>query len=91
MIYIADGVTDVPCMKLVKVNGGYSVAVYQEENEKSKDTVKELMRQDRINLFAPADYSQGAPLESCIKQIIDRMQANDLLLDIYEKQKAEIQ
>lgn len=33
MIYIGDGLTDVPCMKLVKANGGYSIAVYQRASE----------------------------------------------------------
>ena len=32
MIYIADGLTDIPCMKLVKVNGGYSISVYDSKD-----------------------------------------------------------
>ena len=36
MIYIGDGFTDVPCMKLVTVNGGHSIAVYQEDIKKSQ-------------------------------------------------------
>ena len=32
MIYFGDGETDVPCMKIVKMFGGNSIAVYQEDN-----------------------------------------------------------
>ena len=28
MVYIGDSDTDVPCMKLVNANGGYSIGVY---------------------------------------------------------------
>ncbi|MCL2135500.1 MAG: haloacid dehalogenase-like hydrolase [Candidatus Bathyarchaeota archaeon] len=53
MIYIGDGLTDVPCMKLIKVNGGYSIAVYR-EGEKEK--VNNLLRDERVDFLVPANY-----------------------------------
>ena len=34
MIYIGDGLSDVPCMKMMKAYGGYSIAVYQQKDSK---------------------------------------------------------
>ena len=48
MIYIGDGLTDVPCMKLVKANGGYSIAVYQ-KGKKAK--VEELLQDGRVDFI----------------------------------------
>ncbi len=76
MIYIGDGLTDVPCMKLVKVNGGYSVAVYPEGK---RDRVKELLAGDRVNLIEPADYSEGSGLELAVKDMMRKMAAADAL------------
>ena len=39
--------TDVPCMKLVKVNGGYSIAVYQPGERKQ---VEELLKHQRLTV-----------------------------------------
>lgn len=37
MVYIGDSDTDIPCMKLVNINGGYSIGVYNTEtNDKTK-------------------------------------------------------
>ncbi len=70
MIYIGDGLTDVPCMKLVKVNGGCSIAVYQ-QNKRSK--VTDLIKDERVNFIEPADYSEDSKLDIIVKDIILHM------------------
>ena len=72
MIYIGDGFTDVPCMKLVKVNGGHSVAVYSDEDDSARD----IMNQGRVDYLARADYSEGSKLEKTIFSILDLVKAN---------------
>ena len=76
MIYIGDGMTDVPCMKLVKVNGGHSIAVYQDG---SRYKVEELIRDSRVDFIEPADYSDGSSLYTTVKDIIRKMAMVDLL------------
>ena len=77
MIYIGDGLTDVPCMKLTKDNGGKSIAVY---TDKSLDIAKNLYEDGRINYMAKADYSEGSEMETIVKKTIDDM-ANNMVLD----------
>lgn len=36
MIYIGDGLTDVPSMKLTKLNGGHSIAVWQDDSPRQR-------------------------------------------------------
>lgn len=72
MIYIGDGFTDVPCMKLVKVNGGHSVAVYSSDD----DTAHEIMEQGRVDYMAKTDYRQGEKLENTVFAILDLIKAN---------------
>jgi hypothetical protein len=83
MIYIGDGLTDVPCMKLVKVNGGYSIAVY---TKKKKVKVKDLLIHNRVDFVTMADYSEGSELECITKKIIDKISIFDDLYSINRKQ-----
>jgi 2-hydroxy-3-keto-5-methylthiopentenyl-1-phosphate phosphatase len=83
MIYIGDGLTDVPCMKLVKVNGGESIAVYQRSG---KAKVKELLADNRVNYIEEADYSENGELESLAKSIISKMTAADVLVQAHKRQ-----
>ena len=88
MIYIGDSDTDIPCMKLITINGGHAIAVY---NPKTKDKAKayKMMRERRIKFFAPADYSENTELEQLVKSIIDRTITNEKLENIYYNQKRE--
>ena len=83
MIYIGDGMTDVPCMKLVKVNGGKSIAVYQ-KNDRS--IVNRLLTDMRVDYIARADYRNGSDLEQKIRKIIVKISAVDELVSEHEKE-----
>jgi len=77
MIYIGDGLTDVPCMKLVKVNGGYSIAVYQ---KRKKGKVEDLLKHRRVDFILPADYTEKSELSNTVYEIISKMAMNNSLI-----------
>lgn len=76
MVYIGDSDTDVPCMKLVSINGGYSIGVHGKE---SKNKVFKMIEENRIKYFTEADYTEDSELEKLLKYIIDRTAANEVL------------
>jgi phosphoserine phosphatase len=71
MIYIGDGMTDVPCMTVTKKYGGFAVAVHNPRDVASVETCRELVRADRIDYFAPADYRPGHALEKRVHTLLD--------------------
>lgn len=87
MIYIGDGLTDVPCMKLVKLNRGQSLAVYKKE----KATGYSLLTDKRVDLIAPADYREGKKLDTLVKMILQKMALMSRLAAEHQKQKRQIQ
>ena len=87
MIYIGDGLTDVPCMKLVELNRGQSLAVYKKE----KATGYSLLTDKRVDLIAPADYREGKKLDTLVKMILQKMALMSRLAAEHQKQKKQIQ
>jgi 2-hydroxy-3-keto-5-methylthiopentenyl-1-phosphate phosphatase len=71
MIYIGDGLTDVPCMTVTKKYGGFAVAVYNPAKRASIKTCRELTAADRIDYFAAADYRPGRSLEKRVRTLLD--------------------
>ena len=78
MVYIGDGLSDVPCMKMMRAYGGQAIAVYQACN---RTGVQQLLQQGRVDFIYPADYREGSDLEITVKNIIHKMAVNQLLAD----------
>ena len=76
MIYVGDGLSDVPCMKMMRAYGGQAIAVYQETNRMG---VEDLMAKGRVDFIFKADYSEGTPLDLTVKNIIRKMAIVDQL------------
>ena len=79
MIYVGDGTTDIPCMRLVKNFGGHSIAVYNPKDESKRGEMNTLIRDNRVNHVCPADYSEGTEMDIVVKTIIDKCVADHKL------------
>ena len=75
MIYFGDGDTDVPCMSMIKGGGGYCVAVYQPHKHGAKEAAQQYLDDERVDIIAPADYSEGKKIDLFVKQVIDTLAA----------------
>ena len=82
MIYLGDGETDVPCMKIVKMFGGNSIAVYNPDIKKKVNVAKKLLRQQRVNFITPANYTKGSRTYEVVCAIIDKIKADWELLKL---------
>lgn len=76
MIYIGDGPTDIPAMKMTKHYGGLSICVYKPRDSKKKNHAYKLLRDGRADCVARADYKEGKALEKIVLSRIDQIAAS---------------
>jgi hypothetical protein len=77
MIFLGDGDTDVPTMKMMHTKGGFSIAVYDPRNsERDQEKIYGLISEDRVNFVAAADYREGQPLDLIVKGLLGRIAIN---------------
>ena len=86
MIYIGDGLTDVPCMKLVKQSGGHSIALYH--NGAYEKTLP-LLKHERVDWMFEADFSQGSDLDRTMKLLLEHLACYNKLKGLNEQQKQD--
>lgn len=78
IVYIGDSATDIPCMRLVKSKGGYSIGVYDPIKDDRKN-VYQLFNDGRLSFYAPADYSAKSEISKYMKQIIDEIATKEAI------------
>jgi 2-hydroxy-3-keto-5-methylthiopentenyl-1-phosphate phosphatase len=80
MIYFGDGDTDIPAMKMVRYQGGSSLAVFDAkkwETTSTQQKIEKLIAEERANYVVPAVYEDGSQLDVTVKgllQLIRRKQ-----------------
>ena len=70
ILYIGDGLTDVPCMAVIKQNGGHSIAVFDSDNDDGKNTCNELLGRKLVDFISEADYRSKSKLNHHVKLLL---------------------
>ncbi|WP_418480808.1 HAD family hydrolase [Dysosmobacter sp.] len=87
MIYMGDGLSDVPCMKMMRAYGGQAIAVYQASNRQG---VEKLLADGRVDFIFPADYREDMELDRTVRDILRKMTITDRLLEVNNRQLRSI-
>lgn len=75
IIYIGDGETDIPAMKMTKYMGGHAIATYDTQREGAQELCDQLLSQDRADFSIAADYTPNQMMEKTICAILDKIQS----------------
>ena len=88
IIYVGDGLTDVPSMVVTKNSGGHSIAVHKSGSTKGLNVCKKLLGAERVHFIAPADYRNGSSLDKKIKlllkSVITKIEYNKELFECHK-------
>lgn len=81
MVYIGDGYTDVPCMRVMRTNGGHAIAVFSD----NMDRMSELILKGRADYAVHADYSAGSEMEKAVFALIDLAAAENTAAELHQQ------
>jgi hypothetical protein len=71
MIYVGDGLTDIPCFSLLKAYGGFGFGVFDPAQEKkTKEALEQFLQPNRVISMHAPNYKQGAELGSILRAAV---------------------
>lgn len=71
MIYVGDGMTDVPCFALVKKYGGHAIGVYDPSG--SMRHAKQLKQDKRVTRLVTAEFEPESEMETLMKSALKEL------------------
>ena len=74
-------------MKIVRHNGGHSIAVYNGDASAAQD----MIAHDRVDFVLKSDYRENTEMETTVKAILDLIQAQEVAEDIHNNHIQRIQ
>ncbi len=82
IIFVGDGLTDIPSMRLVHSMGGHAIAVYDPDRSDKRNEMMDLIRNKRVNYVCEASYTPTSDMDILMKSIIDKISADQRLADL---------
>jgi hypothetical protein len=71
MIYVGDGLTDIPCFSLLKSTGGFGFGVFDPKQEKkAKTALEEFLQTDRVISMHAPNYDKGSDLGAILRAAV---------------------
>ena len=81
MVYVGDGLTDVPCFSLLKSNGGIAFGIFRPgEKLSARPAFLDFLRTDRVLSTHAPKYTKGAELGSLLRTAVGQI-AHGILVD----------
>ncbi len=75
MIYVGDGLTDIPCFSLVRERGGRTFGVWS-RTKSPKQAFQDLLQQRRVDSLHSPDYRSDADLGAMIRAAVQTLAAS---------------
>lgn len=79
MIYVGDGLTDVPCFSLIEKGGGIAFGVFQPGQESAKQAFQLFLETRRVRTIHHPDYREDAELGSLLRAAVATACSNIVL------------
>jgi len=70
MIFIGDGLTDIPCFSLIEKGGGLAFGVFQRGKESAKQAFQRFLETRRVRSMHHPDYRDDAELGSLLRAAV---------------------
>ena len=75
MIYVGDGLTDIPCFSLIRERGGRTFGVWS-PNKSPKQAFQDLLQQRRVDSLHSPNYQEDADLGAMIRAAVETLGAS---------------